>query len=59
MDPMLNTNSEEQQASLNSNSNGSEKSELMQFFEDRVNDTYWAYRDLLKEILDGDVKGVA
>ncbi|MBL7932875.1 MAG: hypothetical protein JNL60_13280 [Bacteroidia bacterium] len=59
MDPMLNTNNEEQQASLNSNSNGSEKSELMQFFEDRVNDAYWAYRDLLKEILDGDVKGTA
>lgn len=59
MDPMLNTSNEEQQASLNSGNEGSEKSDLMQFFENRVNDAYWAYRDLLKEILDGDVKGVA
>lgn len=56
---MLNTNNEEQQASLSSNNDNSGKSDLMQFFEDRVNDAYWAYRDLLKEILDGDVKGTA
>lgn len=59
MDPMLNTNSEENHTSLNSSNDGSDKSDLMQFFENRVNDAYWAYRDLLKEILDSDIKGAA
>lgn len=31
-----------------------DKSELMQFFENHVNDAYWAYKDLLKAILDKD-----
>lgn len=35
-------------------SNNSEKSELMQVFEYQVNDVYWAYKDLLKEILQND-----
>lgn len=30
----------------------SEKSELMQIFEQMVHDSYWAYRDLLKAIKD-------
>ena len=52
MDATLNTPNENQSSSFNSNSN--EKSELMQFFEYQVHDTYWAYKDLLKEILEND-----
>lgn len=40
------------QASFGANTG--EKSELMQFFEHQVNDIYWAYKDLLKEILRND-----
>jgi hypothetical protein len=32
----------------------SEKSELMKFFEYQVNDAYWAYKDLVKAILEAD-----
>lgn len=60
MDPMLNTNGmDEQNAQLSANTETNEKSELMQIFERQVNDAYWAYRDLLKEILTNDVKGAA
>ena len=60
MDPMLNTNSNEEQGNhLHAGNELNEKSELMQIFERQVNDAYCAYRDLLKEILDNDVKGAA
>lgn len=47
MDAILNTNNESQQNSMQA---GSDKSDLMQFFENQVNDMYWAYKDLLKAI---------
>ena len=47
MDATLNTNNESQQNAMQANSG---KSELMQFFENQVNDMYWAYKDLLKAI---------
>ena len=51
MDATLNTQGEEQSAPLEAQS---EKSELMQIFERQVNDVYWAYKDLLKAIIDAD-----
>lgn len=51
MDTMLNPQNDDQSASLN---NSSEKSELMQFFENQVHDIYWAYKDLLKAIFEKD-----
>jgi hypothetical protein len=51
MDTSVNSQNENQPVSM---SNSSEKSELMQVFEYQVNDIYWAYRDLLKEIFEGD-----
>lgn len=51
MDTLLNSQSDNQPVSM---SNSSEKSELMQVFEYQVNDIYWAYKDLLKEIFEGD-----
>ena len=41
--------------------NGSheEKSELMQRFEAQVNDTYWAYKDLVRALLDLDDQNIA
>lgn len=52
MDATLNPQNENQSASFGGSN--SEKSELMKYFEYQVNDTYWAYRDLLKEIFSGD-----
>jgi hypothetical protein len=49
MEAMLNPQNENQSASIE---NPSEKSELMQFFENQVHDIYWAYKDLLKEIFE-------
>lgn len=51
MDTMLNPQNDDQSASLASSS---EKSELMQFFENQVHDIYWAYKDLLKAIFEND-----
>lgn len=51
MDTMLNPQNDDQSASLTS---GSEKSELMQFFENQVHDMYWAYKDLLKAIFENE-----
>ncbi len=41
--------------------NGSheEKSELMQRFEAQVNDAYWAYKDLVRALLDLDDQNIA
>ena len=49
MDATINPNNEPQQASLENNSG---KSELMQFFENQLNDMYWAYKDLLKAMVE-------
>ncbi|MES2678755.1 MAG: hypothetical protein V4635_02670 [Bacteroidota bacterium] len=49
MDATINSHNEPQQASSDSNSG---KSELMQFFENQLNDMYWAYKDLLKAIVE-------
>jgi len=49
MDATFNPQNENQSASFQSNN---EKSELMQYFESQVNDIYWAYKDLLKEIFE-------
>lgn len=51
MDATLNPQNENQAASLGT---AEEKSELMQFFEYQVSDKFWAYRDLLKAILESD-----
>jgi hypothetical protein len=51
MDTTLNPQNEDRPLSLE---NSSEKSELMQFFENNVKDIYWAYKDLLKEIFNKD-----
>jgi hypothetical protein len=51
MDAIINPPNDSQSSSFNG---GLEKSELMQFFEYQVNDIYWAYKDLLKEILKSD-----
>jgi hypothetical protein len=50
MDTTLNPQNEDHSISLNS----SEKSELMQFFENQVHDVYWAYKDLLKAIFESE-----
>jgi len=52
MEPTLNTQNENQAASFGNTSN--DKSELMKYFEYQVTDSYWAYKDLLKEIFEGD-----
>ena len=41
--------------------NGSqeEKSELMQRFEAQVNDAYWAYKDLVRALIDLDDQHIA
>ena len=51
MDAMLNPSNENQSNAMQSNS---EKSELMQIFENQVHDIYWAYKDLLKAIIESD-----
>jgi len=51
MDATLNPQSDEQAASMDAQG---EKSELMQYFEYQISDTYWAYKDLLKAIFDSD-----
>jgi hypothetical protein len=51
MDATLNPQNENQSANFESSN---EKSELMQYFESQVNDMYWAYKDLLKEIFSTD-----
>ena len=53
MEAMLNPQNDNQ---ANAMQNSSEKSELMQYFENQVHDMYWAYKDLLKEIFNGDSK---
>lgn len=52
MEATLNSQNDNQSASFGSNSN--DKSELMKYFEYQVNDAYWAYKDLLKEIFESD-----
>ena len=52
MEPTLNSQNENPSASFGGN--GNEKSELMKYFEYQVTDSYWAYKDLLKEIFEGD-----
>jgi len=52
MEAMLNPQNENQASSFSSNN--TEKSDLMKYFEYQVNDAYWAYKDLLKEIFSGD-----
>jgi hypothetical protein len=58
MDATLNTQAQEQQAPPDSyreeQETASEKSELMQIFEMQVKDAYWAYRDLLRAILESE-----
>jgi hypothetical protein len=49
MDATLNPNNEPQSNSMEA---GNGKSELMQFFENQLNDAYWAYKDLLKAIFE-------
>ena len=51
MDAMLNPKNDDQSLSMDQNN---EKSELMQYFEAQVNDIYWAYKDLLKEIFESE-----
>lgn len=51
MDSTLNMPNEEQGSNFG---DLNEKSEIMKFFERHVNDSDWAYRELLKEILLGD-----
>lgn len=51
MEATLNPQNEDQSVSLCANS---EKSELMQFFENQVSDMYWAYKDLLKAIYEAE-----
>jgi len=53
MEAMLNPQNENQSNSIQ---NSSEKSELMIFFENQVHDVYWAYKDLLKAIFEGEKK---
>jgi len=53
MEATLNSQNENQPSSFGSNS-GNEKSDLMKYFEYQVNDAYWAYKDLLKEIFESD-----
>ena len=52
MEATLNSQNENQPSSFSSNNN--EKSDLMKYFEYQVNDSYWAYKDLLKEIFESD-----
>lgn len=54
MDATLNNQSQEQQGGPIHQEASSEKSELMQVFEKQVSDVYWAYKDLLKAILEND-----
>lgn len=51
MEAMLNPQNDNQANALQNNT---EKSELMQFFENQVNDMYWAYKDLLKAIFESE-----
>ncbi len=51
MDAGLNSTNENATPYLGGND---EKSELMQFFEYHVNDAYWAYKDLVKALLELD-----
>jgi hypothetical protein len=52
MEATFNNTNESQSSSFSNNSG--EKSELMQFFEYQVNDTDWAYKDLLKAIFESE-----
>ena len=54
MDATLNPANQEQPVQQYAQQGSQEKSELMQVYESLVYDPYWAYRDLLKEILDKD-----
>jgi hypothetical protein len=49
MDAMLNPENNQQSVSMENNS---EKSELMQIFENQVKDIYWAYKDLLRAVFE-------
>lgn len=51
MEATINPQGQEQQFSSDASH---EKSELMRIFESQVNDVYWAYKDLLKAILESD-----
>ena len=54
MDATLNPANQEQPMQPLPLQASEEKSELMQVFEHQVYDAYWAYRDLLKAILESD-----
>ncbi len=51
MEAILNNSNNGQSVSLENNT---EKSELMQLFENQVHDMYWAYKDLLKAIFENE-----
>jgi hypothetical protein len=51
MDATLNTQDQNLPLGMD---RGGDKSELMQVFENHVSDMYWAYKDLLKAILEGE-----
>ena len=51
MDATINPQSQEQPMPQEAST---EKSELMRIFESQVNDAYWAYKDLLRAILESD-----
>jgi hypothetical protein len=56
MDATLNPQSPEQHSDTyrEPQEASTEKSELMQIFESQVHDMYWAYKDLLRAILESD-----
>jgi hypothetical protein len=57
MDATLNTQGQEQtrpETYREAQEAASEKSELMQIFEMQVKDAYWAYKDLLKAIVENE-----
>lgn len=54
MDATLNPANQEQPMQPMQLQASEDKSELMQVFEQQVHDAYWAYRDLLKAILEND-----
>ena len=58
MDATINTQGQEQQARPDNyreqQDAAGEKSELMQIFEMQVKDVYWAYKDLLRAIIENE-----
>jgi hypothetical protein len=58
MEATLNTQGQEQQAPPDTyreqQEAAGEKSELMQIFEMQVKDAYWAYKDLLRAIIENE-----